>query len=310
MPTLLTIDELDMLESMFDSIPADEPFTIHSIRNDVRKAGKLNESDILKSDTSIDSKITDYLVQQNYAVRVGDLVMKSLGNIELTNFGRVLCACGSFLKYHQTEQRRLSTEEILQHVPRVIEMAPLYGEFTIDVEPPKLPQVINSDPLTPEGEREWQSIMRILDKKQMALDRFLILQRDEEVMQYLIAEGFMTNRHDIKSDGIIYRQLTDQGRKLKEFGSIEKYHEYEKNEQDKLRRQQSRDVYLFWIVLFGAVGTCISALYDGMQTFDFFGHHSTNWQYVAYFVSGFGLCLLLMLLLSLLRKTIGKDEMQ
>lgn len=126
------------------------------------------------------------------------------------------------------------------------------------------------------------------------------------VMAALTITGFAIQRFDIKPENELHIELSDKGKKLKELGSIAEFIKFHKNEQDNIRHQKLRDKYLFWIVLFGAIGTCISAVYDGAQMIEFYQKHSLNFQLACYFASGFGLGLLMWFLSSLLWKMKGK----
>lgn len=123
---------------------------------------------------------------------------------------------------------------------------------------------------------------------------------------YLTDNGFATYRTDIKYGNTLYIELTDKGRSLKRCGSIYVYLNQEREETDSKRHQKKRDIYLFWVVVFGAVGTCISALNDGAQFLDFYKDHTPNWLFVAYFSSGLVAGLLVWLLVTLLGKSISK----
>ena len=50
---------------------------------------------------------------------------------------------------------------------------------------------------------------------------------------YLIFEGFAINRHDIdKGSRLLYRELTDNGRRLKRLGSLKDFWDWEKQDRE------------------------------------------------------------------------------
>ncbi len=92
---------------------------------------------------------------------------------------------------------------------------------------------------------------------------------DEQlILQELIFGGFIINRHDIKVEGKIYRQLTDSGRELKELGSMESYKRVQQEKAAKILADDDhramevlRNKRLYYVTWSLAISTAIAALY-------------------------------------------------
>lgn len=68
------------------------------------------------------------------------------------------------------------------------------------------------------------------------------LKEIEGVLLYLIAEGFIENRHDINDgSGRLFRQLTDKGRKLKQLnGDLIAFYKWDKKNAQTIKRDDWR----------------------------------------------------------------------
>lgn len=96
----------------------------------------------------------------------------------------------------------------------------------------------------------------------------LMVERDNTLMAetfiYLLDYGYATWRTDIKYDntkGVLYAELTDKGRKLKESGSIEAFYAGVKESERMEARQIARDENLYWIQFWIAVGVIAAGAY-------------------------------------------------
>lgn len=162
----------------------------------------------------------------------------------------------------------MTEEEILSLIPEVLEKMPFYGEFA-------LPEYVDFDetitgPLLPEEKtnryNEWM----------YAIDTVLI---------YLVSNGFAINRHDIKQkkksifqmagneENMLFRQLTDNGRILKECKTIDAYNKKMEAisielEQEKTNKKsdQERNRYIFWITICIAISTAMQGVWNFLET--------------------------------------------
>ena len=318
MGTKISHEELNILNNLLPIIPIKDAFTISALHaENVLKplyprgdgAIDLAKYDPVRNDFTkrgIYSNITNYLIEQNFAVSTDNKSNPS--EIILTDAGLTVRAYRDVEKYFNSFSKT-TIEEIEKRIPIVLEKISPFGEFAIVYH---LPKTIVFDAADFVGLSE-EDAMKIKNEKLEQKEELILIQelkvKDEEVLQYLVDHGFAINRHDIISQNKLYRQLTDRGRKLKECGSIELLNRQERAEEDNKHHQRKRDVYLFWVVLFGAIGTCISAVYDATQTTVFYSSHHADWQMVAYFLSGLLIGLLIMFLLSIM-KNISKKQKQ
>ena len=153
----------------------------------------------------------------------------------------------------------------------------MYGEFVIETKMPS--QIINVNFLNPNEEEELNKIQNALNPKANLIAIHENELKNEEVMQYLVAEGFVINRHDINDKTTLYRQLTDRGRELKQCGTIEAYKELSKQKLEAIaadvarqatERQRSdneyeRNYYLFWITAAIAISTALQGAWNLME---------------------------------------------
>lgn len=143
----------------------------------------------------------------------------------------------------------MTESEKIAYLNYFIKVVPYYGEFT----PPYNPD-------------ELEAASKVIGYKHPDLEK---LDDAMEVVQYMVHNGFAIFLHEIKDSGnIIYAQLTDMGRELKELGSIEAYNA--KQEENKAKEvaaerdrqlQEKRNHYLYYINLSIAVSTVIAAIY-------------------------------------------------
>lgn len=182
--------------------------------------------------------------------------------------GRVFVSKGG---YERTEVLYDYAEvDIIKRIPVLIQEIPPYGEFELQVPQPKpnidvIPFSINMP-----DEQLLDSIRNNITAHQKEYEKSLeTLQFDEAVVQYLVLEGFAINRHDIKTTGKIYRQLTDEGRNLKKLGTLEKYRDVQRKLQEErdILRNRDRKMYLinFWIAV-GAVATIVYYVFEILRT--------------------------------------------
>ncbi len=156
----------------------------------------------------------------------------------------------------------MTKEEIIERIPLIIEVIFPYGEFTLEPIVPRT-QVVNINIFGSDEEERGKVLTAIKEMDARIMHVNLANDEIEEILQYLIAEGFIINRHDIKQNGKIYRQLTDNGRKLKELGSINAYLTYQ---EDAKRKREQRDkmadqqhYFNKWITI-GTIVTAVCAM--------------------------------------------------
>lgn len=208
------------------------PFEVNGVRN-----GLYDKA--LKDFTQrgVFAHVTSWLLQDEYAVK-SEPPSSIYIDLKLTKRGEILWAYGNVYDF-MTASASSTIYETEKRVPDIIARAFPYGEFTIRPELPKV-QVINFNFLSPDEEGENAKLKKALDLKEQIKTLHKVGLLDEEVMQYLVSNGFAINRHDIKVDGVLYRQLTDKGRELKDCGSIEEY-----NQRIEQRKKEIEDEYLW-----------------------------------------------------------------
>jgi len=142
------------------------------------------------------------------------------------------------------EERILLTNDLLSRFPA-------HGEF--EMQYINAGQVITASP--------YNDLLR---RTQEAIEGAKLIQQtylnETEIIQDLIFGGFIINRHDIKTEGKIYRQLTDRGRELKELGSMEAFKLHVANDNRKKMLQDQRINRLYWInfwIMVGALGALV-----------------------------------------------------
>jgi hypothetical protein len=175
----------------------------------------------------------------------------------------------------------MNGEEKIARVNTLLEKLPMYGEFLmVRIPPLRQTKIINGgDFLNPENK-----ILEDIEKSAEALKaeenlNKIEFAKDEEAMNYLIFEGFVINRHDIRplpNEVVVipklYRQLTDKGRQLKEAGSIEAFNLVAENNNRKMMLQDQRSERLYWINFWIAVGAIVAALYYSKELWVYFFH--------------------------------------
>lgn len=137
---------------------------------------------------------------------------------------------------------------------------PAYGEFDLILIPK--PIIITNIQEAKEIVKTWEQTTA---EGLQAIERF---KKEQEIVQELIFGGFVINRHDIKVEGKVYRQLTDKGRELKELGSMDAYNRVQQAKSDAIRdsanrqaKADQRDIYSFWVTVSLAISTGVAALY-------------------------------------------------
>jgi hypothetical protein len=274
--TVLTQEELDVLNELLDKIPLKEPFNLSSIHAlyiinpqypRATDGSGLTKQDAVKRDYAnreVYLRITSWLIEQRFAVKINPA--KSNLDLELTGNGELLCAYGACEKYFRSISKS-TTEEVMSRIPAMVELAPPYGEFTAIAKIPT-PRFMHIDMLNPNDAAELEKILNALNPKEQLIELHQQSVKDDDVLQYLVSEGYAINRHDIKVEGKHYRQLTDKGRHLKELGTIHAYNNYLENEKKKqrdneenLKRLDRRNRNLFWINFWIAVGACFATIY-------------------------------------------------
>ena len=157
----------------------------------------------------------------------------------------------------------MTNEERIFHTNSLLERLPAYGEFdTIFDEENQI--IDGSDFLSPKS-GIMPAIEDLLKIRNLKYEAFL---KEQEIIQELIFGGFIINRHDIKSEGKIYRQLTDSGRELKFLGSMESYNRAQqakidsnRDDADHKATERSRSKYLYYLTWSLAISTGVAALY-------------------------------------------------
>lgn len=332
MSVSLKDDEHILFTSMLYAIPIEKGkhFTVEAVRKKAKDEGRIIESEDLKKEEDqreTNNRITHYLKENGFAIDRREHPHDAiLGVLLLTFHGRVLCAYGSLHKYFEVEASQSTREEIISCVPDIIAKAFPYGEFTIEWQPQFIPRIININPSTTEGEEQLQNLADAFNSKKRIIDEYEGRKKNEEILQFLVGEGFAINRHDIGDKTILYRQLTDKGRELKECGSIEAYHakidllrageEEERTWRKETSRRQhrlaekqmelSQNQYIvnIWI----ALSTGVVAVLGFFQMFDYYYKHTLNWQMIAYFSTGLGVGLLIWLIVWQLLKLLRKQK--
>lgn len=176
----------------------------------------------------------------------------------------------------------IENKEIIGRIPEMISRFPFYGEFTYEFIPNK-PPIYNINFLNPNDDEESKKIKEWIEKsgigEQKRHNEFI---RHLGTIQYLIDNGFVINRHDIKVEGKKFLQLTDMGRELKNMGTLEKYNETQelkqkaiKDEQTYRNQERLRNIRLFeiaenqyWTNILLCVWTGLAAFYSLIQIFD------------------------------------------
>jgi hypothetical protein len=243
---------------------------LHNILPGLLKGGsKFRIVDLYKGENGspvIYNTLTSYLIGEKFAERVaGDYFV-------LTTKGEYLAAYGTLDGFLHAAETVCSEADNRAGVDHLIPHFPYYGEFLLKPVPRKENSVI--DPV----EDLELAVRRLHEARIERLkNEFLQSVHNEQTIHYLIFNGFVINRHDLtqeKANGLLYRELTEKGRKLKGVGSIGAYEQADLAEQNNnIKRELLTDKLLnlnidnvgiqkkqmrfnFWI----AFGTSMAAL--------------------------------------------------
>lgn len=325
--TILSQEELDLLNTLLEVINPNEVFSIQGlhVKHILKEKYPFNVGgtgssmlDAARSDfinRRVYINITSYLVENRFATNSG---ISPFTDLRLSPEGQILWAYGNYEKYLKS-LTAIPMEKIISMIPETMENAFPFGEFCIE---PNIPNVtvVDINIFTQKEEEELKKITDIIDQRNSI--RILNEQafRSHAVFEYLVKEGFAINRHDIKVQNKIYRQLTDKGRELKECGSIEAYNERNKKKllaaeteakfaKASLRNQdllnQTLHTYThrqYNVNVWIAISTCVTAILGIFQLSEFYQKHFFVWLPFVYFISGLGFGILLLLIVLLVRK--------
>jgi|GEM_PF-4997964 hypothetical protein len=262
-------------------------------------------------------KVGEWLIENRFATSIKPTSASHYDYLKLTQKGTVLKAAGTYDEFSDLE--RYSQEDLESRVSHIIAKAFPYGEFTVVTELPRM-SVISIDPLATD-EESINAIQIAINPATRLKELYKWSVIDSAAAMYLVEQGFAINRHDINADNVIYRQLTDKGRMLKECGTINAYNQLlsaQKEEEAKeieWRKETSRRQHhlaevqadlsknQLHVNIWIALSTAVGAVYGFFQLTDFYSQHSLNLQHCAYFLSGFVLAVIAMLLIRLLMKT-------
>ena len=154
-------------------------------------------------------------------------------SLELTNQGRYLSAFGSLDAYRSAIDFQLPEKAQINWATFLLDRLPMFGEFTVR---PQERRHFNGV----SGETTFKSWEEYNTYKGDTLEvnyknEYIRIYKDECVLQYLVSKGFVINRRDLHKDseeGLLYRELTPNGRDLKSRGSIEAYDKWRQDLRD------------------------------------------------------------------------------
>jgi hypothetical protein len=126
--------------------------------------------------------------------------------------------------------------------------------------------------------------------------------RVEIIERILLESGFATKNYNGSDYSKYSLHLTEKGRDLKEQGSLSNYDNFKKMEEDRLRLQSQQNLYSFWFVVFAAIGTCVSAVFDSAQLFVLSDTYGFEYTYFLVFLFGVGITLLSQRILKIIKK--------
>ncbi len=239
-----TQEELDIINKCLPLInPSDDSFSISHIHADKLKeiypsiVNGIRNSDYDNAFSDLNRRgvyqnITKWLKEQDFAVDVLPHKYSNSWDLKFTSTGDLLWAYSDVYKYYDSFNEH-PIEIIQKRAQELIKEARTYNEFRIVQYLPKV-DVVHFSVSDMDNDLLEKISSKISGKSSLiSLHEQWIL--DESAVNFLTAEGFVINRHDIKdSDGGIYRELTDRGRKLKEVGSLD---ELKKMELVELKKQ-------------------------------------------------------------------------
>lgn len=170
--------------------------------------------------------VTNYLVDAYFAKRMTYDGLET-DILVLTRKGKYLAAYGNLDDYNVATREVLPNDEIIKRITYIIVDITPYGDFYFEL--PIMPhqsdllQIVSIN--TVNGTKP--------SDKDILLNQHRTLIEQEKVLQYLVNQGFAINRYDIKIEDNVYRQLTENGRKLKELGTIQAYDNWQQQQNQK-----------------------------------------------------------------------------
>jgi len=282
MKTTLTQDEFNLLNLLLPKIPTKENFSINALHAEYvlkplypRGDGAI---DLAKYDLARKSfadkgfylHITNYLVEQDFAIPASKTV--PFVDLKLSEVGITVRAYGDVEKYFNSFAET-TKEEIESRIPNLIQKISPFGEFTITYNLPRTIVFTAADFI---DLSDSEAIKKRDDKLEQKEELVFIHEqrvKDEEALQYLVDEGYAINRHDINSPDKLYRQLTDEGRKLKSLGTLKKYVDFLALQEQKLNdfadqkaREVQRNIILYRVTILIAISTAVAAIYYLLET--------------------------------------------
>lgn len=203
---------------------------------------------------STDVELSSLTSTYGYNVSLDDLnvlrpIISNMGLINYQKVGFELTDAGKawaidLIEREDNLKDPLSETEIITGINELLEMMPFYGEFDVrDLAIHKY------------------NIIEIADDASDKMAQLRGSRIRNAAVQKMIFDGFVINRHDIKSGHVQYRQLTERGRRLKEEGSIEALIKAEAYDKHIEYLRDRRDANAYYIQLFLMFWTGIAALY-------------------------------------------------
>ncbi|HYD22127.1 MAG TPA: hypothetical protein VEB40_11675 [Flavipsychrobacter sp.] len=328
----INAEEVALLNYLLKVLPEDENFNLEKTH---RTNGASDRDDLEADRVKIINQFKEKGVYKNLEdamLHYGLAVLKSESDgqriLRFSYYGACLRAFGDYDTFC-TAAPVMSEDEVISHVSRIIEMAQQYGAFTL------VPTFFPTKVVPKEGaSNRWHKyteadVARLDEERKEEFKRsYIQYLKDDKVLDYLVENGFAITRSDIQDEWKMYRELTDKGRELKQCKTIEAYNAKIQEQQDKMEAEAlwraetsrnqvrlaeeqavlSKNQYLVNICI--AVATGVMAILGFFQLTEFYEKHTVNWRYVAYFLSGAAITLMLLLLRWQLKKYLNKDEKQ
>lgn len=274
----ITIEGLNLLNGILPFLPRTDKFSINYIHaENVLKPQFSNglTIDLTKYDPertrlkSTYQNVTNFLIANTFALAVDNV--NGVDFITLTRKGEYLKAYGSINAFY-TAVTPSTTNEIELRITELITLIAYYGEFIIVPITRKSTIVDLSDFQTVDPNEALNRVIKSLEREDELISEYKQLMQDDESLQYLVDNGFAINRHDIKIEDNIYRQLTDKGRQLKDVGTIASFKKLVTQQEKKIIdnenqriNEQRRNKYLYLINLCLAIFTGIAAVYYTLE---------------------------------------------
>ena len=221
--------------------------------------------------------VRDFLLYNSFAFYVNE--KEDTESLALFDRGKYLAAYGSIDNFNFVLDTKINGEELEQRVNKLISNISPYAEFILVAPPRKKPpfRVHNINPFSDDAPNMAKVLDSVINRepeyRDILREELMELVKDERAAIYLIDNGFASNRHDIKAENQIYRQLTDTGRKLKELGSISEFKHYQEelkeekeNAINHAQLEQQRNKYMFWITICIAISTAMQGISNFLET--------------------------------------------